>query len=89
MIIYPLKVSSSQFSMEFSLKLMIFLDGRHYKSASGAIEPGYNILEVGIMQDHASNNPVGFGVEVENEDGEIIQCCVILQPMDANLFILY
>ena len=41
------------------------------------------------MQDHDSNNPVGFGVEVENEDGEIIQCCVILQPMDANLYIQY
>ena len=69
--------------------MIFFSEGRHYKSASGSIEPGYNILEVGIMQDHDSNNPVGFGVEVENEDGEIIQCCVILQPMDANLYIQY
>ena len=70
-------------------KMTFFLDGRHYKSASGTIDPGYNILEVGIMHDHASDNPVGFGVEVENEDGEIIQCCVILQPKDTNLFFQY
>ena len=69
--------------------MTFFLDGRHYKSASGTIDPGYNILEVGIMHDHASDNPVGFGVEVENEDGEIIQCCVILQPKDTNLFFQY
>jgi len=27
-----------------------------------------------------TEDPVGFGIEVENEIGEIIQTCVILQP---------
>ena len=43
------------------------------------------MLEVEIMQHDDTQNPVGFGIEVENEAGEIIQTCVILQPFEFQV----
>ena len=58
----------------------IFLENIHYKSSNGSIECGYNVIEIHILMHDETEDPVGFGIEVENEIGEIIQTCVILQP---------
>ena len=57
-----------------------FLENVHYKSARGDIECGYNVIEVNILTHDTTEAPVGFGIQVQNEIGEIIQTCVILQP---------
>ena len=59
---------------------VIFLENVHYKSASGDIECGYNVLEINILMHEETEDPVGFGIQVQNENGQIIQTCVILQP---------
>merc|ERR1712131_75270 len=52
----------------------------HYKSSNGSIDCGYNVIEINILMHDTTEDPVGFGIQVENEIGEIIQTCVILQP---------
>ena len=59
---------------------VIFLENVHYKSTNGSIECGYNVIEINILMHDTTEDPVGFGIQVENEIGEIIQTCVILQP---------
>ena len=66
-------------SPTFYLKV-ICLENVHYKSASGDIECGYNVLEINILMHEETEDPVGFGIQVQNENGQIIQTCVILQP---------
>merc|ERR1712212_350100 len=56
--------------------------GQHYVASSGTVKGGYNLLEIPILKEDETVLPVGFGVEVEDTSGNIIQALVVLQPFE-------